>query len=85
MIVPMALRLSESRLSRAGRDRWKRGGGKKLVREVLVNGASAREILDRGLLAGIDILGKRFKAGGMFISDVLLSTRCMWIYTWVGK
>ena len=35
------------------------------------------EILDNGLLAGMDVVGKRFKAGDMFIPEVLLCARTM--------
>lgn len=35
---------------------------KALTREALDNGVSAKEILDSGLLTGMDVVGKRFKA-----------------------
>jgi corrinoid protein of di/trimethylamine methyltransferase len=50
---------------------------KALTQEALDNGAGAREILDKGLLAGMDVVGKRFKAGDMFIPEVLLCARTM--------
>jgi len=50
---------------------------KKLAQEALDNGAEAKDILDNGLLAGMDVVGKRFKAGDMFIPEVLLCARCM--------
>ena len=37
----------------------------------------AKQMLDNGLLAGMDVVGKRFKAGDMFIPEVLLCARCM--------
>ena len=49
----------------------------KLTREALDKGAQARQVLDKGLLAGMDVVGKRFKAGDMFIPEVLLCARCM--------
>jgi len=49
----------------------------KLAREALDKGAAAKEILDNGLLAGMDIVGQRFKAGELFIPEVLLCARCM--------
>jgi len=49
----------------------------KLAQEALDNGAEAKDILDNGLLAGMDVVGKRFKAGDMFIPEVLLCARCM--------
>jgi 5-methyltetrahydrofolate--homocysteine methyltransferase len=50
---------------------------KKLAQEALDKGASAKQVLDQGLLAGMDVVGKRFKAGDMFIPEVLLCARCM--------
>lgn len=48
-----------------------------LTRKALDNKAAARDILDKGLLAGMDVVGQRFKAGEMFIPEVLLCARCM--------
>ena len=50
---------------------------KALTQEALDKGVSARNILDNGLLAGMDVVGQRFKAGDMFIPEVLLCARCM--------
>ena len=50
---------------------------KSLTQKALDNGISAKEILDNGLLAGMDVVGKRFKAGDMFIPEVLLCARTM--------
>lgn len=50
---------------------------KELTQEALDKGAVPREILDKGLLAGMDVVGQRFKAGDMFIPEVLLCARCM--------
>ncbi len=50
---------------------------KRLAQEALDKDANAREILDNGLLSGMDVVGKRFKAGDMFIPEVLLCARCM--------
>ena len=50
---------------------------KKLTQEAIDDGASARDVLDIGLLAGMDVVGKRFKAGDMFIPEVLLCARTM--------
>jgi len=49
----------------------------KLTQEALDGGTAAKEILDNGLLAGMDVVGQRFKAGDMFIPEVLLCARCM--------
>ena len=50
---------------------------KTLTQEALDKSIGAKEILDDGLLAGMDVVGKRFKAGDMFIPEVLLCARCM--------
>ena len=49
---------------------------KKLTQEGIDQGVSAKEIVDNGLLAGMDVVGKRFKAGDMFTPEVLLCARC---------
>jgi corrinoid protein of di/trimethylamine methyltransferase len=50
---------------------------KKLTQEALDKGANPKEVLDKGLLAGMEVVGKRFKAGDMFIPEVLLCARTM--------
>jgi corrinoid protein of di/trimethylamine methyltransferase len=50
---------------------------KKLTQQGLDEGVSAKEILDKGLLPGMDIVGQRFKACEMFIPEVLRSARTM--------
>jgi len=48
-----------------------------LTKEALDDGASPQEILDKGLLAGMDVVGQRFKIGEMFIPEVLRCAKCM--------
>ena len=48
-----------------------------LTNAALAEGARAREILDTGLLPGMDEVGRRMKAGDCFIPEVLLSARTM--------
>jgi len=50
---------------------------KKLTQQALDGGATARDVVDNGLLAGMDVVGKRFKAGDMFIPEVFLCARTM--------
>ena len=50
---------------------------KKLAQDALDRGVDAKDILDNVLLAGMDVVGKRFKAGDMFIPEVLLCARTM--------
>ena len=48
-----------------------------LTEEALDDGLTAQEILDGGLMAGMDYVGVEFKAGNMFVPEVLLSARAM--------
>jgi corrinoid protein of di/trimethylamine methyltransferase len=48
-----------------------------LTRDALDGGAAPADILDQGLLAGMDVVGKRFKAEEMFIPEVLRCAKCM--------
>ena len=48
-----------------------------LTKEALDGGAAPADILDQGLLAGMDVVGQRFKAEEMFIPEVLRSAKCM--------
>jgi len=48
-----------------------------LTREALDGGAAPADILDQGLLAGMDVVGQRFKAEEMFIPEVLRCAKCM--------
>jgi 5-methyltetrahydrofolate--homocysteine methyltransferase len=49
----------------------------KLVEEALENGIVAKEVLDNGLIPGMDIVGQRMKTGEMFIPEVLRSAKVM--------
>jgi 5-methyltetrahydrofolate--homocysteine methyltransferase len=48
-----------------------------LTQSALGEGLSAQEILDHGLMAGMDYVGKEFKAGAMFVPEVLRSAKTM--------
>jgi 5-methyltetrahydrofolate--homocysteine methyltransferase len=48
-----------------------------LTEEAIDDGLSAQEILDKGLMAGMDYVGVEFKAGNMFVPEVLRSARAM--------
>jgi corrinoid protein of di/trimethylamine methyltransferase len=50
---------------------------KKLTQTALDGGSSAQQVLDLGLLPGMDEVGKLFKSGAMFIPEVLLSAKTM--------
>jgi 5-methyltetrahydrofolate--homocysteine methyltransferase len=47
------------------------------VRELLDKGFNPRDILNRGMLSTMEIIGQRFKTGEVFIPEVLLSARAM--------
>lgn len=49
----------------------------KLTHEALDAGLGAQEILDNGLMPGMDHVGVEFKAGNMFVPEVLRSARAM--------
>lgn len=49
----------------------------KLVQEALENDATSKEILDKGLIPSMDIVGQRMKSGQMFIPEVMLSAKVM--------
>jgi len=48
-----------------------------LTRQAIDSGLGAAEILDGGLLAGMDVIGERFGAHEIFLPDVLLAARAM--------
>ena len=48
-----------------------------LTKEALDAGSVPQDILEQGLLAGMDVVGQRFKANEMFIPEVLRCAKCM--------
>jgi 5-methyltetrahydrofolate--homocysteine methyltransferase len=48
-----------------------------LVQKALDEGADANQILNQGLIAGMDIVGERMESGDMFIPEVLMAARAM--------
>jgi 5-methyltetrahydrofolate--homocysteine methyltransferase len=48
-----------------------------LTRRAVKTGLSAEAILNRGLLAGMDVVGERFGAHEIFLPEVLLAARAM--------
>jgi 5-methyltetrahydrofolate--homocysteine methyltransferase len=48
-----------------------------LVQEAIDEGLDSQEILQGGLIAGMDVVGQRFKACEMFIPEVLRSAKAM--------
>lgn len=50
---------------------------KKGVQEAVDHGISAKEILNKGLLVGMDEVGILFKEGELFVPEVLVSAKAM--------
>jgi 5-methyltetrahydrofolate--homocysteine methyltransferase len=48
-----------------------------LTRQGLEEGLDPLEILNRGLIPGMDEVGRRFKDGEMYVPDVLIAARAM--------
>jgi 5-methyltetrahydrofolate--homocysteine methyltransferase len=53
------------------------GAMKDLTEEALDEGVTAQEILNDGLMVGMNHVGKEFKAGNMFVPEVLRSAKAM--------
>lgn len=50
---------------------------KELVQQAIDQGLGVREILDEGLLAGMGIIGEKFKNNEVFVPEVLVAARAM--------
>ena len=50
---------------------------RRLVTEALDEGTPAEEILTKGLLAGMTVIGKKFKVNELFVPDVIFAARAM--------
>jgi 5-methyltetrahydrofolate--homocysteine methyltransferase len=48
-----------------------------ITKAAIAEGTAAKEILDNGLIAGMDIVGDRFKKNEVYIPEVLISARAM--------
>ncbi len=48
-----------------------------LTQQAIDANLSPKDILEKGLLAGMEVVGKRFKANDMFIPEVLRCAKCM--------
>ncbi len=49
----------------------------RLVRQALDDGEPAESILEQGLIAGMAVVGARFRANEIFVPEVLVSARAM--------
>lgn len=56
-------------------------GNEKLVRqnvqELIDEGSNPLEIINQGLMAGMNVVGARFKKGDMFVPEVMMAARAM--------
>ena len=50
---------------------------KELAQKLVDEGVSAVEILNDGLVPGMDVVGRKFKANEMYIPEVLIAARAM--------
>ncbi|HOB08502.1 MAG: corrinoid protein [Limnochordia bacterium] len=50
---------------------------KELVQQAIDEGFSAQEILEKGLMAGMDVVGVKFKNNEIFVPEVLIAARAM--------
>ncbi|MBN2853554.1 MAG: corrinoid protein [Clostridia bacterium] len=50
---------------------------KELVQQAIDEGMDAKTILDEGLLAGMNIVGAKFKVNELYVPDVLVAARAM--------
>lgn len=50
---------------------------KELTQQALDAGVKAEDILDKGLLAGMDVIGVKFKNNEIFVPEVLIAARAM--------
>ena len=53
------------------------GGAKSLTQKMIDNGVDPLEIINQGLMAGMNVVGVRFKAGDMYVPEVMMSARAM--------
>ncbi len=51
--------------------------GKELAKQALDEGVSAKEVLDEGVLSGMEVIGERFKNFEVYIPEVLQSAAVM--------
>ena len=48
-----------------------------LTKKAIADRTSPRDILEKGLIAGMNIVGKRFKANEVYVPEVLIAARAM--------
>jgi len=53
------------------------GTAVEITKAALGEGTAAKTVLDEGLIAGMDVVGTRFKANEIYIPEVLIAARAM--------
>lgn len=48
-----------------------------ITKAALSEGTAAKSVLDEGLIAGMDVIGARFKKNEVYIPEVLIAARAM--------
>jgi 5-methyltetrahydrofolate--homocysteine methyltransferase len=48
-----------------------------LTKQALAQGAAPADVLNKGLIAGMAVVGKRFKANEVYVPEVLIAARAM--------
>jgi 5-methyltetrahydrofolate--homocysteine methyltransferase len=48
-----------------------------LTKQALAQGVPAADVLNKGLIAGMSVVGKRFKANEVYVPEVLIAARAM--------
>jgi 5-methyltetrahydrofolate--homocysteine methyltransferase len=49
----------------------------KLTQEAIAEGVAPKDILEQGLIAGMNIVGRRFKSNEIYVPEVLIAARAM--------
>ncbi|GAB6152666.1 corrinoid protein [Desulfosporosinus burensis] len=52
-------------------------GAQTLTQKMIDNGSDPLEIINQGLMAGMNVVGVRFKAGDMYVPEVMMSAKAM--------
>jgi 5-methyltetrahydrofolate--homocysteine methyltransferase len=52
-------------------------GAGQITKDLIDNGNDPLAIINQGLIAGMDIVGPKFKAGEMFVPEVMMAARAM--------
>lgn len=52
-------------------------GAQTLTQKMIDNGNDPLEIINQGLMAGMNVVGVRFKAGEMYVPEVMMSAKAM--------